>query len=68
MSDPRTANIKRTLAMLGAVWMEFPHLRLGQLIENIQPVDLSVDLYNITDTKMRNLLAGYLSELTESES
>jgi hypothetical protein len=56
----------KQLALLGELalaWSEQPHLRLGQLIENVvRQQDLTVGLFYVEDTELRIALMNSRSE------
>jgi hypothetical protein len=56
MRDP--ARIDEVLAAIHELWMQYPDLRLGQLIVNaVGPAEPCAEVYSIEDTKLLRKLA-----------
>ena len=65
MRDP--ARIDQVLSAIRELWMEYPDLRLGQLLLNaVRASDPNVELYAVEDTALLRKLATHAKQLGQA--
>ena len=62
------ARIYSLLNKIGDIWIKYPDLRLGQLIDNIKVQGEQSDLFQIEDDRFEQLISIYAERLKKCEN